>query len=93
MFPENHDVGLYDELQNVLKWAEVIKMQVNMVKTKEIVFRTPNARNVLLPSELPGIERVLCANLSGVWLQADMGMKKHVEYIVHICNQRTYLLR
>ena len=21
-----------------------------------------------------------------------MGMKKHVEYIVHICNQRTYLL-
>ena len=25
-------------------------------------------------------------------LQADMGMKKHVEYIVNICNQRTYLL-
>ena len=21
-----------------------------------------------------------------------MGMKKHVEYIVHICNQRTYLI-
>ena len=51
-----------------------------------------NARNVLFPSELPGIERVLCAKLLGVWLQADMGMKKHVEYIVHICNQRTYLL-
>ena len=63
-----------------------------MAKTKEIVFRRPNARNVLLPSELPGIERVLCAKLLGVWLQADMGMKKPVEYIVHICNQRTYLL-
>ena len=63
-----------------------------MAKTKEIVFHRPNARNVLLPSEFPGIERVLCAKLFRVWLQADMGMKKHVEYIVHICNQRTYLL-
>ena len=41
---------------------------------------------------MPGIERVLCAKLLGVWLQADMGMKKYVEYIVNICNQRTYLL-
>ena len=32
LVPENHDVGLYDELQNVLKWAEVNKMQVNMSK-------------------------------------------------------------
>ena len=92
LVPENHDVGLYDELQNVLKWAEVNKMQVNMAKTKEIVFHRPNARNVLLPFELPGIERVLCAKLLGVWLQADMGMKKYVEYIVHFCNERTYLL-
>ena len=29
LVPENHDVGLNDELQNVLKWAEVNKMQVN----------------------------------------------------------------
>ena len=49
-------------------------MQVNLAKTKEIVFYRPNARNVLFPSELPGIERVLCAELLGVWLQADMGM-------------------
>ena len=34
LVPENHDVGLYDELQNVQKWAEGNKMQVNMVKTK-----------------------------------------------------------
>ena len=80
------------QLQNVLKWAEVNKMQVNMAKTKEIAFHRSNARNVLLPSELPDIERVLCGKLLGVWLQADMRMKKHVEYIVHICNQRTHLL-
>ena len=75
MVPENHDVGLYDELQNVLKGAEVNKIQVNLAKTKEIVFHRPNARNVLLPSELPGIERVPCVKLVGVWMQADMGMK------------------
>ena len=45
-----------------------------------------------MPFELPVIERVLCAKLLGVWLHADMDMKKHVEYIVHICNQHTYLL-
>ena len=92
MVPENHDVGLYDDLQKVPKWAEVNKMLVNIAKTKEIMFHRPNARNVLLPSELPAIERFLFAKLLGVWLQADMGMKKYVEYIMHICNQRTYLL-
>ena len=60
LVPENHDVGLYDELQNVLKWTEVNKMQVNMAKTKEIVFHRLNAGNVLLPSELPGIESPMC---------------------------------
>ena len=72
--------------------AEHNKMQVNIAKTKEIVFHRPNARKDLFPSELPGIKRVLCAKLLGVWLQADVGMKKHVDYILHICNQRTYLL-
>ena len=39
------------------------KMQFNIAKTKEIVFHRSNARNVLFPFELPGIERVLCAKL------------------------------
>ena len=67
-----------------------------MARTKQIVFPKPNAKNVLIPSELSGLERVLyvlyCAKLLGVWLQADMGRRTHVDYIMHICNQRTYLL-
>ena len=86
---EKYDIDLSEELRNVLKWAEHNKMKINMVKTKEIVFHMPNARNVLFPSELPGIERVLCAKLLDVWLKADMGMRKHVDYIMHICNHRT----
>ena len=85
-------ISLSEKMRHVLKWAEHNKMQVNMAKTKEIVFHRPNSRNVLFPSELPGIERVLCAKFLGVWLPADMCMRKHVDYILHICHQQTYLL-
>ena len=80
-------VGVY-----VLNWAVANKLTVNMCKTKELVFHRPNARNYLVPSELPGIERVLCAKLLGVWQPNDFSMRKHVDYIMHICNQRSYLL-
>ena len=52
-----------------------------------IMFHRPNIRNVLFPSELPSIERILCAKLLRVCMQADIGMRKHVDYILHICNQ------
>ena len=65
-----------------------------MCKTKELVFHRPNARNYLAPLALPGIERVLCAKLVGVWLQNDFSMRKHVDITMHnvICIQRSYLL-
>ena len=65
---------------------------INLAKTKELVFHRPNVRNYLAPSELPGLERILCAKLLGVWLQHDLGMRKHIDYVLHICNQCTYLL-
>ena len=92
MVPEKCDDDMSDEFQHVLNWAVANKLTINMCKTKEIVFHRPNARNYLAPSELPGIERVLCAKLLGVWLQNDCRMRKHVYYIMHICNQRSYLL-
>ena len=76
----------------MLNWAVANKLTINMCKTKEPVFHRSNARNYLVPSELPGIERVLCAKLLGVWLQNDFSMRKHVDCIMHMCNQRSYLL-
>ena len=32
---------------------------INMAKTKETVFHKPNSRNVLFPSELPGIKSLV----------------------------------
>ena len=83
---------LNTEFQNVLKWAKDNKLKLNLAKTKELVFHRPNARNYLPPEELPGVERVLYAKLLGVWLKGDLSTRKHVDYILHICNQRIYLL-
>ena len=57
---------------------------VNMSKTKELLFHMPIVRNNLACAELPGIERVLCAMLLGASLQNDLGVRKHVEYVMHI---------
>ena len=84
MVPGKCDADMLDEFQHVLNWAVANKLTINMCKTKELVFHRPNGRNYLAPSELPGIERVLCAKLLGVWLKNDFSMRKHVDYIMHV---------
>ena len=92
LVPEKCDMDISEELQNVNKWADENKLKIYLAKTKELVFHRPNVRNYLASSELPGLERILCAKLLGVSLQHDLGMRKHIDYVLHICNQRTYLL-
>ena len=74
------------------EFQHILKLSVNMSRTKEIVFHQPSPRNYLPPAEILGIERVIIAKLLGVWLQPDLGTRKHIEYIIQICNQRFYLL-
>ena len=50
------------------------KFGINMAKLKEIVVHRPQQKNILLPTTLRGIERVLSAKLLVVWLQSDLGM-------------------
>ena len=90
--PENANIDINVEFEHVLKWASDNKLTVNMAKTKEIVFHRPNPKNFVAPNEIQGIERVLFAKLLGVWLQPDLGTKKHCDYVLNICNQRLYLL-
>ena len=63
-----------------------------MAKTKELFFYRPNPRNFIAPDNIPGIYRVTCAKLLGVWLQDDLCAGKHCDYILKICYQRLYLL-
>ena len=92
LVPEKCDIDISEVLENLHKWADENKLKINLAKTKQLVFLRPNVRNYFAPSELPGLERILCAKLLGEWLQHDLGMRKHIDYVLHICNQRTYLL-
>ena len=80
------------EFKNIFKWSNENKLKVNISKTKELVFHRPNERSYLAPEELPDTEHVLCAKLLGVWLQNYLGLRKHVDYVMHTCNQPTYFL-
>jgi len=39
-------------------WAVVNKMKLNLIKTKEVVFRRPSLRHFLAPAPVSGIEQV-----------------------------------
>ena len=63
-----------------------------MSETKEMLFHRSSPRNYLPLAEMPGIDRVVIAQLLGVRLQSDLGRRKHSEYIMQICYQQFYLL-
>ena len=75
-----------DGSDKVYAWASENKLRINMDKTKEIVFHRPHCRNLLLPTTLPGIERVLSTKLLGVCFQADLGMGIHVDTLLKFVN-------
>ena len=79
LVPEKVDIDITAELQHVLKWAEVNELIINTAKTKKWVFHRPNPRNFIAPDNVPGIDRVTCAKLHGVWLQDDLGARKHCD--------------
>ena len=52
-----------DELENIMKWSNVNKLQLNLVKSKEIVFRRSNVQLDILPVQLNSIEQLECVKL------------------------------
>jgi len=44
-----------DELENIMKWSNVNKLQLNLFKSKEVVFRSSNAQLDILPVQLNSI--------------------------------------
>ena len=67
-------------------------MQLNVKKTKELVFHRPNPR-FSLPDPLPHIECVNGLKLLGVFLNANFKFDEHVNKMVCLCSQRMYLLK
>ena len=61
LVPSDSDTDLVDEFDNIKRWAAQNHMVINLLKTKELVFRRPNPR-LVLPVPLDQIEQVHCAN-------------------------------
>ena len=70
---EKPAMQINDEFDKVAARASETRLEISMDKMKEIVFHRPHPKNLLLPTTLPGIERVLSAKLLGVCLQSDLG--------------------
>ena len=88
---EHSGTELVEEFDNIKCWAMVNKMSINLLKTKEIVFRRPHAM-LDLPL-LPDIERVTTARLLGVYFTDVMSVVPHLSHILTQCSQRFYLLK
>ena len=91
--PENTDISLTVEFENVLRWASVNKMIINVGKTKEIVFHKPNPRTFLMPAPLEGVERVNSVKLLGIILSNNLKFDMHIKSLLSQCSQRIYLIK
>jgi len=93
LVPDDSDVDLEDEFENIKQWARDNRMIINFVKTKEIVFKRPNSRLSVYPSPLPQTEQVKVAKLLGVILSERLLFDHHVLAVLKVCSQRMYLLK
>ena len=68
-------------------------MLINLLKTKEIVFRRPNPRLHISPLPITEVQQVSSAKLLGVTLCNTLSFTTHVENMLKICSQQVYLLK
>ena len=72
--------------------SDTNKLQVNVSKTKELVFRRPSARHFTVPPLLPFIEHVAVTKLFGIYISVTFSAAAPVEHILYVAIQRMYLL-
>jgi len=68
-------------------------MIINASKTKEIVFRRPNPRASINLPALQAIDKIEETKLLGVIFADSFHFDSHVNYILKICSQRSYLMQ
>jgi hypothetical protein len=93
LVPQHTDATLDIEYNNILQWAQVNKMTLNIGKTKEIVFRRPRIRLTDIQPSFVDIEQVDEVKLLGITLNGKLTFNKHVDLLLALCNQRFYLLK
>jgi len=59
-------ISMEEEFQHVQRWSAANKLQINVSKTKEIIFRRQCTRRSTVPQPLPFIEQVTVTKLLGI---------------------------
>ena len=59
LVPSDSDVGRAEEFNHVKHWADENRMVINILKTKEIVFRRPNPRRCINPVPISEVQQVI----------------------------------
>jgi hypothetical protein len=93
LVPENTDIPLSQEFDNIKTWALQNKMIINFNKTKELVFYRPNPHHSVHPLPVDVIERIPEAKVLGVFLNGNFHFESHLQFLMRQCSQRLYLLK
>jgi len=93
LVPADTDVCLTEELNHVKHWADENRMVINILKTKEIVFRRPNPKQCITPVLIGEVQQVTSANLLGITLCDKLCFGVHIGNVLKMCSQRIYLLK
>jgi len=93
LVPSDSHLDLSTEFDNIKQWAMENRMVVNILKTKEVVFRRPNPRLDVCPVALVGVEQVVSAKLLGIVISQTLRFDIYVNGILKLCSQRIYLLK
>jgi len=57
-----------EESQHAQRRSDTNMLQINITKTKELVFRRPSARHFSALQQLPFIEQVTLTNILGIYI-------------------------
>ena len=78
---------------HVCEWAESNKLKLNVSKTKKTVFKRRNARNIVIPPPLTGIDITEHAKLLGIVIDECLAFSHQTDLLLQICNQRLHLIK
>jgi len=77
---QHTDIELDIEFNHVKSWAATINLQLNLSKTKELVFKRSRVQHFHMPPSVDDIEQVNCCKLLGVIFLSNLKMDPHVQY-------------
>ena len=87
--PEHTDVSICDEFEHMKVWASINKLVLNLLKTKEILFKRSRHCIFICRQPLKKLSSCTVLNCSVCCSKMD----SHFQYILFQCTQRMYLLK